>query len=277
MRWVRFRQGEREGIGYLKGKGWVQPVQARDLREVMAGQDLREEGEALPLEGVTLLAPLRPGKIIGVGNNYLDHCREQGISLPEKPILFAKFPTSVIGPGEEVRWPRELTRQVDYEGELAAVIGKQARDLREEEALEAVFGYTIANDISARDLQFGDGQWLRGKALDTFLPLGPMVVTKEEVPNPQNLPIRTWVNGRLLQDSHTGEMIFPVSKLLAFISQAFTLEPGDLILTGTPHGVGYFRDPQVFLQPGDVVEVAIGDLGLLRNPVGPEREGGAWS
>jgi 2-keto-4-pentenoate hydratase/2-oxohepta-3-ene-1,7-dioic acid hydratase in catechol pathway len=166
---------------------------------------------------------------------------------------------------------------VDYEGELAAVIGKQARDLREEEALEAVFGYTIANDISARDLQFGDGQWLRGKALDTFLPLGPMVVTKEEVPNPQNLPIRTWVNGRLLQDSHTGEMIFPVSKLLAFISQAFTLEPGDLILTGTPHGVGYFRDPQVFLQPGDVVEVAIGDLGLLRNPVGPEREGGAWS
>jgi 2-keto-4-pentenoate hydratase/2-oxohepta-3-ene-1,7-dioic acid hydratase in catechol pathway len=277
MRWVRFRQGEREGIGYLKGKGWVQPVQARDLREVMAGQDLREEGEALPLEGVTLLAPLRPGKIIGVGNNYLDHCREQGISPPEKPILFAKFPTSVIGPGEEVRWPRELTRQVDYEGELAAVIGKQARDLREEEALEAVFGYTIANDISARDLQFGDGQWLRGKALDTFLPLGPMVVTKEEVPNPQNLPIRTWVNGRLLQDSHTGEMIFPVSKLLAFISQAFTLEPGDLILTGTPHGVGYFRDPQVFLQPGDVVEVAIGDLGLLRNPVGPEREGGAWS
>lgn len=276
MRWVRFRHGRHEGVGYMKGPGWIQPVRAKDLREVMAGMGLEEEGEAIPLEEALLLAPLRPGKVIGVGNNYLDHCREQGILPPDRPILFAKLPTSVIGPGEEIRWPKGLTQQVDYEGELAVVVGQVARGLQEKEALQAVFGYTIANDVSARDLQFGDGQWLRGKALDTFLPLGPMVVTAEELPDPHELSIRTRVNGRLLQDSNTREMIFPIARLLAFISQAFTLEPGDVILTGTPHGVGYFRNPQVFLRPGDEVAVEIQGLGVLRNPVGLE-EANPWS
>jgi len=271
MRWVCFQRNGRRAMGYLVGEK-VQPVRAGSLFEVMRGEGLEAVGEALPLGEVQLLPPLRPPKVVAVGNNYWDHCREQGIAPPERPVLFAKFPTSVIGPGEAIRWPKGLTQMVDFEAELAVVIGQRARGLSEAEALEAVFGYTAANDVSARDLQFGDGQWLRGKALDTFLPLGPAVVTRDEVPDPQDLSVRCWLNGNLMQDSSTKEMIFPVKALIAFISQAFTLEPGDVILTGTPHGVGYFRKPQVFLKPGDQVRVEIGDFGALENPVGPEVE-----
>lgn len=271
MRWMRFEHEGRVYLGYLDGDR-VQPVEARDLRSVMAGKGTAPIGEALPLSVVRPLAPLLPGKIVAVGNNYWDHCREQNIDPPKHPTLFAKFPTSIIGPEEPIRWPKGLTEKVDFEAELAVVIGRKVRGISEAEALEAVFGYTAANDVSARDLQFGDEQWLRGKALDTFLPLGPVVVTRDEVPDPQALPVRCRVNGVTYQDSNTREMIFPVRHLIAFIAQAFTLEPGDVILTGTPHGVGFFREPQVFLKPGDQVEVEVGDFGVLKNPVGPYLE-----
>jgi 2-keto-4-pentenoate hydratase/2-oxohepta-3-ene-1,7-dioic acid hydratase in catechol pathway len=216
-----------------------------------------------------LLAPVTPGKIIAVGQNYMDHIREQGAEPPGIPVLFPKFTTCVIGPGDEIRWPASLTSRVDYEGELAVVIGERATRVPEEDALGVVAGYTVANDVSARDLQMGDGQWLRGKGLDTFLPLGPAVVSADEVPDPQDLAIRTRVNGETMQDSSTGEMVFSVAELIAFITEGITLEPGDVVLTGTPHGVGNFRDPQVFLQPGDVVEVEVAGLGVLTNTVGP--------
>jgi 2-keto-4-pentenoate hydratase/2-oxohepta-3-ene-1,7-dioic acid hydratase in catechol pathway len=268
MRWVRFERDGREGVGTLQGDR-LQPVRARSLQEVIAGEGLEPSGEPFAASEATLRAPLRPGKIIAVGQNYWDHCREQNVEAPARPILFAKFPLSVIGPEEQVRWPEALSAQVDYEAELALVIGKTARGIEEAGALDYLFGYTNANDVSARDVQFGDKQWLRGKAIDTFCPLGPAIVTTDEVPDPQNLPIACRVNGVTLQDSHTREMIFPVRHLLAFISQAITLEPGDVILTGTPHGVGVFRSPQVFLKPGDRTEVEIANFGVLANTVGP--------
>jgi 2-keto-4-pentenoate hydratase/2-oxohepta-3-ene-1,7-dioic acid hydratase in catechol pathway len=269
MRWMRFEHEGKERIGFLaQGSAQVQPVEAQSLQEVIAGVGTRPSGPPGPLSGMRTLAPLRPGKIVCVGMNYMDHCREQKVEPPKSPILFAKFPLSVIGPGEPIRWPAGLSSQVDYEAELAVIVGTRAKGLQEARALDAVFGYTAANDVSARDLQFGDGQWLRGKALDSFCPLGPVVVTRDEVPDPQDLPIRCRVNHATLQDSNTREMIFPVRQLLAFISTAITLEPGDVILTGTPHGVGVFRDPKVFLKPGDHVEVDVGDFGTLANPVG---------
>jgi 5-carboxymethyl-2-hydroxymuconate isomerase len=215
-----------------------------------------------------LLAPLMPGKILAVGQNYLDHIREQGAEPPGLPVLFPKFPSSVIGPGEEIFWTDGLTEQVDYEAELAVVIGRRATRVTESEALDHVFGYTGANDVTARDLQFGDGQWTRGKGLDRFLPLGPLVVDAAEVPDPQDVSVRCRVNGETVQSSSTREMVFSVAQIIAFISDAITLEPGDVILTGTPDGVGYFREPQRFLAPGDEVEVEIGDFGVLANPVG---------
>jgi len=270
MKWVRFEREGKQGIGSLQGES-VQPVEAATLQEVIEGRGTKPSGAAFALNGAggaKLLAPLRPGKIIAVGQNYWDHCREQKKDPPKKPILFAKFPLSVIGPGQEVRWPHDLTSQVDYEAELALVIGKVARSVPEDKALDYLFGYTCANDISARDVQFGDGQWLRGKAIDTFCPLGPAVQTRDEVADPQGLPIKQRVNGVMLQNSNTKEMIFPVKHLLAFISHAITLEPGDVILTGTPDGVGVFRDPKIFLKPGDQLEVEIGDIGVLKNTVG---------
>jgi 2-keto-4-pentenoate hydratase/2-oxohepta-3-ene-1,7-dioic acid hydratase in catechol pathway len=268
MRWMRFEYEGNVKTGRVQD-GRVQPVAAGDLLEILRGEGLSPVGDSVPVGEVRPLAPLRPGKIIAVGQNYMDHIREQGAEPPGEPVLFPKFPTSVIGPEEEVRWPEGLTAQVDYEAELAVVIGTEARGLREEDALDVVFGYLPANDVSARDLQFGDGQWTRGKALDTFLPLGPVVVGREEVADPQDLPVTCRVNGETYQKSSTREMLFPVSVLIAFISRSFTLEPGDVILTGTPNGVGYFRDPQVFLNPGDRVEVEVGDFGVLSNPVGP--------
>lgn len=268
MRWVRFEREGRLGVGTLQGDR-VQPVRAQSLQEVIQGQGLEPAGDAFALSSATLKAPLRPGKIIAVGQNYLDHCREQNVAPPERPILFAKFPLSVIGPHEQVRWPEGFSEQVDYEAELALVIGKLASRVNEADALDYLFGYTAANDISARDVQFGDKQWLRGKASDTFCPLGPAVVTRDEVADPQTLPIKTRINGTTLQDSNTKEMIFQVKHLVAFISKAITLEPGDVILTGTPDGVGVFRKPPIFLKPGDKLEVEIADFGVLTNSVGP--------
>jgi 2-keto-4-pentenoate hydratase/2-oxohepta-3-ene-1,7-dioic acid hydratase in catechol pathway len=212
-------------------------------------------------------SPSRPGKIVAIGLNYLDHIREAGMPIPERPIVFSKFSTSVIGDGEPIVIDRDLTGRVDWEVELAVVVGRTMRGVAAEDALDYVRGYTVANDVSARDLQFADDQWIRGKSLDTFCPLGPAIVDPAEIPDPQSLGLRTRVNGETVQDSNTSEMVFGVADLLAFCSRGFTLEPGDVLLTGTPWGCGEFMDPKRSLQGGDVVEVEIDAIGTLRNPV----------
>lgn len=214
---------------------------------------------------LALTAPFVPGKILCVGRNYPDHVAEMGYTKPDAPIIFSKFPSSVIGTGETIRWRAALTQKVDWEGELGIVIGRRVRDIHEDEALDAVFGYVIANDVSARDLQDSDKQWSRAKGMDTFCPLGPLVVTKDEIDDPHALTIETSVNGERMQYGSTGEMMFRIPYLIAYLSQAFTLEPGDLILTGTPSGVGKGMTPPRFLQDGDSVSVTIAPLGTLTN------------
>jgi 2-keto-4-pentenoate hydratase/2-oxohepta-3-ene-1,7-dioic acid hydratase in catechol pathway len=207
-----------------------------------------------------------PSKIVCIGLNYRDHAEEQGVDLPDAPLLFAKWPNTLIGAGEPIVIP-PITSKVDYEAELGVVIGERLRNVSEENALEGVRGYLCLNDVSARDLQFADGQWVRGKSLDTFCPVGPKLVSPDDVPDPQRLSIRALVNGRVLQDSSTAQMVFGVAAVIAHISRAITLEPGDLIATGTPAGVGAFRHPPVFLRPGDQVTIEIEGLGALTNPV----------
>lgn len=220
-----------------------------------------------PLEGIRLLSPVpRPGKIVCVGLNYRDHAAESGQPLPASPLLFAKLGNAVVGPGAPIMVP-PFTKQVDYEAELGVVIGRTVRRASPGDALGTVLGYTCVNDVSARDLQFADGQWTRGKTLDTFCPIGPWIVTPDEIGDPQGLGIRCTVNDRVLQDSTTANMIFSVAELISFISQGITLEAGDVIATGTPAGVGFARTPPVFLVPGDVVTVAIDGIGELTNPV----------
>jgi 5-carboxymethyl-2-hydroxymuconate isomerase len=208
----------------------------------------------------------RPQKIICVGLNYRDHAEESGMSPPERPILFAKWPTALIGPGESIVIPK-ITTQVDYEAELGVVIGSRVRGVSAADALAAVAGFVCVNDVSARDLQFSDGQWARAKSLDTFCPVGPEVVPAGEISDPQALGIRTRLNGELMQDSTTANMLFTVAEIVAFASEAITLEPGDLIATGTPAGVGFARTPPVWLRPGDEVTVEIDGIGALTNPV----------
>jgi 2-keto-4-pentenoate hydratase/2-oxohepta-3-ene-1,7-dioic acid hydratase in catechol pathway len=210
-----------------------------------------------------------PGKIICVGLNYRDHAEEQGTELPKAPLLFAKWPNTLIGDGEAIVLPAEA-KEVDYEAELGVVIGTRTRHVDEARALDAVAGYICVNDVSARDLQFADGQWTRGKSPDTFCPVGPRLVPREEIDDPQALAIRCTVNGQLLQDSTTANMIFSVAEIIAYISRTITLEPGDLIATGTPAGVGVFRDPKILLQDGDEVSVEVQGLGTLTNPVRKE-------
>ncbi len=221
----------------------------------------------LPLDSVKLLAPItNPSKIIAIGLNYMDHIRETGLDVPQLATMFCKYPSSIVGPDDDIRWSTRLTTQVDYEAELAVVIGKTARNVCAADAYDYIAGYTICNDVSARDLQFRAGdQWLRGKCLDSFCPLGPYLVTKDEIPDPQNLSIQCRVNNRLLQDSTTAEMIYQIPYLIEYLSEAFTLLPGDVIATGTPDGVGAFRKPPVWLASGDLVRVDIEGLGSLSN------------
>lgn len=207
----------------------------------------------------------RPGKIVCVGLNYRDHAEEQGTELPGAPLLFAKFTTSLIGPGDPIVIPRVVAK-CDYEAELGVVIGSTVKGVSKENALEAVAGYVVANDVSARDLQFGDGQWTRGKSPDTFCPVGPLVPAAE-VPDPHALPIRAILNGETVQDSTTANLIFGIDEIVSYASQTSTLEAGDLILTGTPAGVGVFRDPPRLLQPGDEITIEIDGVGTLTNPV----------
>jgi 2-keto-4-pentenoate hydratase/2-oxohepta-3-ene-1,7-dioic acid hydratase in catechol pathway len=242
---------------------------AEDLTDLLrAGTGVQTLPEQEDLEVLRVGAPLRPAKIVAIGLNYADHVRETGMQAPQTPLVFAKFPSSVIGPDESIVVDRGITQRVDWEVELGVVVGRRlAGHVTEAQALSAIFGYTAANDVSARDVQFSDGQWIRGKSMDTFCPLGPVVVTADEVADPGALRLRTRVNGEVVQDSSTAEMIFSVATLLTFCARSFTLEPGDLLLTGTPWGCGEFMTPQRSLQAGDVVEVEVERVGRLANPV----------
>ncbi len=220
---------------------------------------------AQPLADARLLPPIPdPSKIVCIGLNYLDHCEEQNKPKPEKPMLFAKFSNTIAGPTDDVEIP-ENTQELDFEGELAVIIGETARRVSREQALKHVFGYMALLDVSARDLQRTDGQWVRAKSQDGFAPCGPCIVTADEVPDPQALSIETRVNGAVMQKSTTGNMIFPIADLIAYVSDSLTLQPGDIISTGTPAGVGVHRNPQVLLGNGDIVEVTIGGIGTLKN------------
>jgi 2-keto-4-pentenoate hydratase/2-oxohepta-3-ene-1,7-dioic acid hydratase in catechol pathway len=208
-----------------------------------------------------------PSKIIAVGLNYHDHAAESKMQVPERPLLFAKWPNGLIGDGEPIRIP-PISNEVDFEAELGVVIGRTVNaPVAVEHALELVAGYICANDVSARDVQFSDGQWTRGKSFDTFCPVGPALVPAGEIPDAQSLRIRCLLNDEVMQDGTTGDMIFSVAEVISFISEAITLEPGDLILTGTPPGVGFARVPPVYLRPGDTVTVEIEGVGTLTNPV----------
>ena len=281
MKLITFVTEDNPLLGTLRGDGVVDLASASNgrlpsdmlafLQQGEPAMELAREMEkdatvTLALSDVTLLAPIpSPPKVVAIGRNYLGHIQEGSHELPSEPVIFAKFPSAVVGPGAAIRWDPVLARQVDYEAELAVVIGRIARRVSAAEALDYVAGYTVCNDVSARDLQFRDGQWVRGKSLDTFCPLGPWLVTRDEIPDPHDLTIRCTVNGEILQDSTTANMIFRVSQLVEFISRAFTLLPGDVVLTGTPSGVGVFRTPQVFLKDGDTVTVEIEGLGQLTN------------
>jgi len=218
-----------------------------------------------------LLAPLEPVNIFAIGLNYRAHAQETGASLPEHPVVFMKPTTAVTNPGDPIVLPVacEHGPEVDYEAELAVVIGRAGKDLSPEQALDYVLGYTCAVDVSARRWQKhgGGGQWVRGKSFDTFCPLGPVLVTAQEIPDPQTLQIRCLINGSLMQDGHSADMIFSVAELISHLSRDTTLLPGTVILTGTPEGVGFTRRPPVFLAPGDRVRVEISGIGALENPV----------
>ena len=296
MRLISFRTSDgHDALGVVAGSSWIPaaallPAGPATMEALLRGpsgvlDDLRRAAdpdrigrEGRPLDEAALVAPVpRPGKVVAIGRNYKDHAAESGSEPPASPLIFSKWPSSVIGPGEEIRWDPALATQVDYEAELGVVIGRTARRVSEADALSYVLGYTCIDDVSARDLQFGDGQWVRGKSLDTFCPMGPVVVTTDEIPDPQTLDIACHVNGRTLQQANTSDMYFGVATIVSHCSQAFTLEPGDVIATGTPAGVGVFRDPPILLGDGDEVVVEIERIGRLVNTCRFERASGRRS
>ncbi len=283
MKLVSYRStGEQVHLGALKGDRIVNLHRASegelpdDMLEFLgagevamrtAKEVLGKTDDGITADSVKLLSPVtNPSKIIAIGLNYMDHIREADIGVPELATMFCKYPSAIIGTDEEIRWSARLTQQVDYEAELAVVIGKAAKDVSEANAYDYIAGYMNCNDVSARDLQFRPGdQWLRGKCLDSFCPLGPYLVTSDEIDDPHKLSIKCKLNGQLMQDSNTREMIYRVPYLIQYLSEAFTLLPGDVIATGTPHGVGAFRDPPIWLDNGDLVTVEIEGLGTLTN------------
>ena len=251
------------------------PASFSSLRAAWAarGGEQATAAGSVALSDVELLAPVpRPGKIVAAGVNYRSHGAEQDREPPDHPVLFAKLSTSVIGTGGRIRWSPHLTQAVDFEAELAVVIGRTTRRVAPELALEHVAGYTCLNDVSARDLQYADRQFVRGKSLDTFCPMGPWLVTADEIPDPQSLELTCRVNGEVMQHGSTSDMVFDVAQLISFCSQAFTLEPGDVIATGTPAGVGWFREPKRMLRDGDFVEVEIERIGVLGSECHEETE-----
>jgi len=273
MKLAMLEKNGKEGLYLIKGDKAIDlSSYASNLIEFFMKKDeiwdeVGKLGGGEPLSEFRFLPPVkRPGKIICLGLNYRDHAEETKSEIPKHPLIFAKAPTAVIAHEENIVYP-EIVKQLDYEAELAFVIGKTGKKIKKEEAPEYVGGYTIMNDVSARDIQFGDGQWFRGKSFDTFAPLGPWVVTPDEIGDPENLRISLRLNGEVMQDSSTSNLIFGIAEIIEFISEAMTLEVGDVISTGTPGGVGFARDPPRLLQRGDVVEVEIEKIGVLRNKV----------
>lgn len=261
MRIVRFENDSTVAYGILDSKEI----------EVLAGRPfdkIRRTNKVFPLDSVKLLAPVSPPNILAIGLNYRRHAAESNLPQPQHPLLFLKATTSVIGPDEPIRLPKAAPDEVDYEAELCIVIGSTAHHVSEAEALNCVFGYTCGNDVSARNVQLKqDTQWARGKSFDTFCPLGPWIETDLD---PDKTPIGLRLNGRTMQESNTDDLIFPCARIVSFLSRCLTLLPGTVIMTGTPAGVGFARKPPVFLNAGDVVEVHVGGIGVLRNPVATE-------
>ncbi len=268
-----YMHGGETAVG-ARRDGGVVPVGYSDLVDLMleGGRGLERAREAAergePVEPERVLAPIpRPGKILCSGINYASHKKENPDAVfPDEPFFFSKLPSAVIGPGEPIVIPRAET-QTDYEVELALVIGRTAARVSEAEALGHVFGYTVLNDVSARDIQFKDNQITLGKGVDTFSPLGPEVVTADEIPDPQALHVAAYLNGKQMQSSPASDMIFSPARLLEFLTAIVTLHPGDVVSTGTPAGVGAFRTPPVWMQPGDEVTVEVDRIGRLTNPV----------
>ena len=241
------------------------------LSQRETGSDAREPGIVFAADQVPLRSPvLRPSKVLCLGLNYRDHAAEAGMSVPDYPILFHKVSGSLVGHNQPVIIPR-VSSKIDYEGELAVIVGKRGKYIPEDEAFSYIAGYAVANDVSARDLQLRTSQWTSGKMLDTFGPLGPALVTKDEVSDPHSLAIKTILNGQVMQDGNTGDMIFRIPHIISYISELITLEPGDVIMTGTPPGIGNARNPKVFMKPGDTVTVEIERLGILSNPLMAEK------
>ena len=271
MKLVRYAANDSTHVGILEGSEVLQTDFADLLDLIGAGADertLRAQASRTPLSDVRILAPIAaPGKILFCGINYRSHKEEApNAVLPSEPFFFSKLPSAVIGPGEAVVCPTPKT-QLDYEVELAIVIGRGAKLVRRENALDHVFGYTVVNDVSARDVQFKDNQITLGKGFDTFCPMGPAIVTADQIPDPQQLRLSTRVNGETRQSASTDEQLFPLAFLIEWLSRYVTLRPGDVVSTGTPAGVGLFRQPPTFLQPGDEVEVEVDAVGVLRNPI----------
>jgi 2-keto-4-pentenoate hydratase/2-oxohepta-3-ene-1,7-dioic acid hydratase in catechol pathway len=262
-------QGKKSSLPLTIEEALFQPTGFDRVRRFVR-DDLKDASKlsklAAPEKKIRIGPLFRPRNVLCIGLNYKDHAAEGGVPLPEKPVVFAKLTGCITGPGDPIVLPPD-TKEVDYEAELAVVIGHRCRGVPASDALDYVAGYTCVNDVSARDFQRGDGQWVRAKSQDTFGPMGPYLVTGEDIPDPQALPIRCLVNGKILQDSNTDKMIFGVRELIAFISRGITLEPGDVISTGTPHGVGFARKPPIFLKAGDEVVVEIEGIGTLTNPV----------
>jgi len=263
---------ESNGIFDLTAAGFdsmldVIEAAALDPRKIQSLVVASTPETAYSLGTVKLLAPIpKPRKLICVGLNYRDHALETGSEIPKVPTIFNKFATAVIGPGDNIVLPK-VSKKPDYEAEFAFVVGKGGRHIKAEDWTKHIFGYTIVNDVSGRDYQRATTQWLMGKTFDTFAPMGPWIVTADSIPDPHNLDISLDINGETLQNSNTRELIFKIPDLLVFLSSVFTLEPGDIVSTGTPSGVGVARNPPRFLQPGDDVVVKIPAIGELRNPV----------
>jgi 2-keto-4-pentenoate hydratase/2-oxohepta-3-ene-1,7-dioic acid hydratase in catechol pathway len=277
MKLVTYRQGDDERLGALVGdriadlrsvapsmldfiRGGAESVSR--ARAVLAGQPA-----TVPLASVRLLAPLRPGKVLCSGINYKSHADENpNAKMPSYPLFFAKVSTALAGPEDEIEAPT-MTRELDYEVEFAAVIGKRLTRPAESEVMDAIFGYTLLNDVSARDVQFADNQITTGKNFDRFAPIGPCIVTADEMTAPNEVALRTRLNGRTMQDGSTADWLFPLPRLIGYLASIMTLEPGDIVTTGTPAGVGYFKNPQVFMKPGDVIEIEAEGIGVLRNHI----------
>lgn len=271
MKIVNFELDGKPCMGILKGESIAPISLSLDelLRRVSEGSQAGIEPgpRTFPLRDVRLLAPiLRPGKIVCVGRNYAEHAREHGGEVPTQPLFFLKSTNTLCGPGDAIVIP-PASSKVDYEAEMVVVIGKGGKNIPEEKAYQHVAGYMCMNDVSARDLQKADVQWFRGKSCDTFAPSGPWMVTQDEIPDPHQLRISLTLNGRTMQDSNTGNMIFSIPFLVSYLSRTMTWEAGDILSTGTPEGVGGARTPPVFLQPGDSVSVTVEKIGTLTNPV----------